>query len=340
MATTNEIKKSYESALEDALSRIAASRIGQTVIGGVKNSLASDVNSGATIYDLTQGARDTMMGMHVADSANSLQQAKQALEQLEREGASAYEIENQQTVVNSLQRQYDAMSMAGDVQRGATQAAYQLADEIKDSAAASIAKAKDGLGTIGKTAVDVGAALTEMGLDKAKSALLIGGLGSDYGKDEYLKKLGEILKIVPLTARSYGNHSRTARLDGADLKGAVRYGAIAALSDTAIEKAFDGLNGLYGESAAKKLANQLKIEIKSDSFKSKLALAAANDAGEGAVESFLTDVADQLLKSVYNGEGAKKNISETEWYKIRRDILINTIVGIISGDKVWKTRQN
>ena len=56
-------------------------------------------------------------------------------------------------------------------------AAYRLADDIKNSAAASVAKAKDGLSAVGKTAVDVGAALTEMGLDKAKSALLIGGLG-------------------------------------------------------------------------------------------------------------------------------------------------------------------
>ena len=131
MATLNDILKAYKSSINAVLSDIDNSRLGQTVSGGAKNSLASDVNAGATIYVLTQDARDTMMSTYVSDSANSLKAAKQALAQLEQEGASAWEIENQQTVVNSLQRQYDAMAGAGAVQRGATQATYQLADDTR-----------------------------------------------------------------------------------------------------------------------------------------------------------------------------------------------------------------
>ena len=112
MATLNDILKAYKSSINAVLSDIDNSRLGQTVSGGAKNSLASDVNAGATIYVLTQDARDTMMSTYVSDSANSLKAAKQALAQLEQEGASAWEIENQQTVVNSLQRQYDAMAGA------------------------------------------------------------------------------------------------------------------------------------------------------------------------------------------------------------------------------------
>lgn len=336
MATTDKRLKSYESALEEALSRVAGSRVGQTVLGGAKNSLASDVNSGATIYDLTQGARDAMMGMYVSDSANSLRQAKQALAQLEREGASAYEIENQQTVVNSLQRQYDAMSMSGAVQRGATQAAYQLADDIRDSAAASIAKAKDGLNAIGKAAVDVGAALTEMGLDKGKSTLLIGGLGPNYEEDNILKKLADYLEVLPLTSRNYGKNSQLARQDGADLKGATIYGTTTALTDTAIEKAFDGLSGHYGKSFTDKLAKEFSDLFKNNKDVQKLASAGFNDLGEGTVESVATDIADYLLKSVYNGRSAKDNLAETEWGRVGRNALINTIIGILLGDKAFE----
>ena len=174
MATPREIWNAYKKSVDAVASDIGNTRAGQTVSGSIKNSLASDVNTGATVYDLTQGARDTMMSSYIEDSASSLNQAKKALSQLEQQGASAWEIENQQTVVNSLQRQYDAMAGAGAVQRGATQATYQLADDIKKSAEKSISMAKDGLGYIGKTAVDIGAKLTEIGIDKAKAFFLLG----------------------------------------------------------------------------------------------------------------------------------------------------------------------
>lgn len=225
------------------------------------------------------------------------------------------------------------MAGAGAVQRGATQATYGLADDIRNSAAASISKAKDGLGFVGQTAVDVGATLTEMGLDKAKSTFLIGGLGPSYKSDEVLKRLADTLKLAPLAARAYGNNSQAARQNGADLKGATRYGVTTAITDAMVEKAFDGLNGLYGESAAKKLAKKFKIEINSDSFRSKLAMATVNDALEGVAEIIATDVADQMLKSVYNGQSMRDNFAETEWGRVGRNMLINTIVGILLGDK-------
>ena len=271
-----------------------------------------------------------MMSGYISDSASSLNQAKQALAQLEREGASAWEIENQQTVVNSLQRQYDAMAGAGVVQRGATQATYQLADDIKDSAAASINKAKDGLGFVGQTAVDVGATLTEMGLDKAKSALLIGGLGSDYKEDDILRKLADYLKVLPLTGRNYGKNSQLARQDGADLKGATTYGATTALTDTAIEKAFDGLSGHYGKAWAEKAADNFAKLFKNGELQ-KLAKAGFNDVSEGVLESLATDLADYLLRITYTDKNSRQSHAKTEWDRVGRNILINTSVGILSG---------
>lgn len=298
MSTQDEILKSYKSAVEKTLSRIGDSRVGLTFLGGAKNSLASDVNSGATIYDLTQGARDTMMSPYVSDSANSLKAEKQALAQLEREGASAYEIGNQQTVVDSLQRQYDAISTAGAVQRSATQATYRLSDDIKDSAAASIAKAKDGLSAVGKTAVDVGVALTEMGLDKAKSSLLIGGLGPNYESDDMLKQLADSLKLAPLAARSYGNNSQAARQDGADAKSSALYGLSTAISDAYIEDTLDGLAGAYGIGRWEKKIQDAFYKFRPTPASQKIFDFALANIGEGA-ESLAGGIIRQALKNLY-----------------------------------------
>ena len=66
--------------------------------------------------------------------------------------------------------------------------------------------------------------------------------------------------------------------------------------------------------------------------------AAFNDVGEGVVESYLTDVANQILRSTYNGKSVVENFNETEFDRVKRDMIINTIVGILSGDKVWAKR--
>ena len=169
MKSPGKILESYEASIHEALSRIGDSRAGQTFLGGAKNSLASDVNAGAAIYDLTQGGRDTMFSEYQSAYEDGLNHARRDLAQLRAIRASAQDIAGQQAIVDDYRRKLDAMSRAGEAQRGATQAAYRLADDIKKSAEKSISKAKDGLGYIGKTAVDTGAKLTEIGIDKAKS---------------------------------------------------------------------------------------------------------------------------------------------------------------------------
>lgn len=324
MATTDEIMKSYKSAVEDALSHIGGSRVGQTVIGGAKNSLASDVNSGATIYDLTQGGRDRVISEHLSAYEDALKYAQRDLAQLLEDGASARDIADQRAIVDDFQRKYDAMSLAGAVQRNATQATYQLADDIKDSAAASIAKAKDGLNAAERTAVDVGALMTEIGLDRVKSSLLIKGLGSDYKKDEFLEKLADTLKLAPLAARSYGNNSRIARLDGADTASSALYGLSIAISDAYIEDALDGLAGAYGIGRWENVLKAGFSRFRNNPTSQKLFDYLAKSMGEGA-ESFAGSLIRQSLKSLYNGKDGMQNIYESDF----ADALYNTMVDMV-----------
>lgn len=319
MTDAEKILKSYRSAVEDI-----ASRAGDTISGGAKNSLSSDVNSAASVYNLTQGARDSMTNDYISDCAYSLNRAKSDLAQLKAMGADTRDIRSQQNIVDDWQRKYNAAIISENAQRRATQAAYGLADDIRSSAAKDIARAKDGLGYAGQTAVDVGAALTEMGLDSAKTWYLNNRFNVNPALEDYVK-------LAPLAGRKYGENTQKARLDGAGVGKASIYGAATAITDTTIEKAFDGLNGIYGKSATDKFAGIFKSELKDGSLRNKLAKASFDDAGEG-FESIATDIANQLLKSVYNGNDSLENWYETEWGRVGHNMLVNTIVGILSGD--------
>ena len=48
-----------------------------------------------------------------------------------------------------------------------------------------------------------------------------------------------------------------------------------------------------------------------------------------------TDAADQILKFIYSDENVVKDFFTTELGRVFRDALSNTIVGILSGDKVF-----
>ena len=324
MATPDEILKSYESAVEKTLSHIGDSRAGQTFLGGAKNSLASDVNAGAAIYDLTQGGRDTMLSEYQSAYEDGLNHARRDLAQLRASGASTQDIVGQQAIVDDYRRKLDAMSRAGEAQRGTTQAAYRLADDIKNSAAASVAKAKDGISAVGKTAVDVGVALTEIGLDKAKSALLIGGLGPNYISDDMLKKLADNLKLAPLAARSFGNNSQSARQDGADAKRSALYGLSTAISDAYIEDTLDGLAGAYGIGRWEDVLKAGFSRFRNNPTSQRLFDYLVKSTGEGA-ESFAGSLIRQSIKSLYNRKDGMQNFYESDF----ADALYNTMVDMV-----------
>lgn len=141
--------------------------------------------------------------------------------------------------------------------------------------------------------------------------------------------------MLPLIGRKYGEHTQTARQAGADVGHASLYGAGSAIADAVIEKAFDGLNGIYGNAATAGMAEKFK-KLASKPQVQKFIGAAFNDVGEG-LESFATDLADQLLKASYNDKSIGQTISETEWGRVGRNMLINAIVGIISGDTAFRS---
>ena len=142
-----------------------------------------------------------MANYYLSEYEAGRKEAQRALEQMIEDGASVRDIADQKAIVDDFQRKYDAMSVASDAQRRATKATYELADDVKSSAEADIARAKEGANAFGRFAVDTGVNWVQTNLDAAKSMALLGG-GS----------------VLPLIGRKYGEHTQTARQDGADLE--------------------------------------------------------------------------------------------------------------------------
>lgn len=200
------------------------------------------------------------------------------------------------------------------------QAMQNTADRWKQTGTENIGRVKQEVVPMMHIPVDVGV----QGLKMLGDAAL--GTATGIGATPYL------------ALRSFGDAAQTARQEGASVGKQFAYGVGSAISGVAIEKAFDGLSGLYGKSATKKWAEKFGSLFKSDKDFQRYAEAAFNDVGEGIAESYLTDVANQILRSTYNGKGVVENFNETEFDRVKRNMIINTIIGILSGDKVWAER--
>ena len=197
-----------------------------------------------------------------------------------------------------------------------TRAANELNALYEKTAAVSdglIAEAKEGKGAVGQFLVDLGVEGTKRGGD-ALANFAVPGAG-----------------IASLGARTFGSASQQARKDGASVGQQFAYGAGRAISSAAIEKAFNGLNGIYGKSRTEKWAEDFAKWLGNNKTVQDIARAAFNDGGE-VLESIATSLANQMLKSTYNGKNAAQNLLETELDRVGRDLLISTILDILSGD--------
>ena len=211
-------KTPMEAATERQAEPSPPARILRTLSGGAKGSLASNTNALANTYDLGQTARNTSNEWYAAEYMRNLEDAALALEQMREDGYSAADLKTQQGIVDEWRRKYNAIAQSEPAQRGAAEAAYQLADTAQRSSAEDIARAKRGLGGFGQMLVDAGAGMTQVGLDAAANAAL-GAQG-----------------MLPFALRAYGGGAQQARQDGADLKGASLYGAASAAKEVFTEK--------------------------------------------------------------------------------------------------------
>ena len=188
--------------------------------------------------------------------------------------------------------------------------------KLKSDAEYGIAKEKEGLGAIGRTAVDVGVAGGQMAMDA-----LAGGLPSIATRvfGDSTQEAKETISPDATTAE---------RMEGKTK--ALAYGAGSAAVSVGTEKLANIAapfkkvfgNGMFDKAIDGALAKM------SGSAAGKAALKAAGSFATEGLEEVVEDALQPILQSIYNGKGVRQNYSELELQDVLYDGLIGGILGL------------
>jgi len=302
-ADMDKVRETQKEALEDF-----ASRIKSTGIGAIKGIASDHINNiGNATYGEIMRQNQQMSGEIKGwqDTISAYQDA------LSNASSTKSERETAQTVINDLQRRINAYQGAygsNGANERAGQAAWNAADRLDNSAKQNVDRAKEGLGRIGQGAVDLGVLGVETLSDRLSPVAIYSKLFRLMGRD-----------------------SQKARRSGADYNAAMSYGGASGFSGAAIETLFDGLNGVYGKGMpqTEKWAENIRKRLGLSEATEKRIKARLDDLGEGIIESPLTDAANQMSKSAYNGKDVDQNLSEIDRQQIATNAIINTILAVL-----------
>lgn len=230
------------------------SRAGKTVTGGLKGSLAGNMDAMGVAYQAGQGGRTQRNTAALKDAQWAVSRAKYAYD-TDKTPSSAAELDNALKQLKAyadvlgdgayeqaLKAAYDASGRIGTadlnklyeslgkvnvdtstgLQQKATRATRDLALQVQQSGSRDIEAAKEGVGTFGQMVIDTGASMAQMGGDLAVNALL-GTPGS----------------MMPFATRAFGGATMQAREGGGDLKQQIAYGAVQAGKEVLTEKMFN-----------------------------------------------------------------------------------------------------
>lgn len=307
------------------------SRLGDTIRGGAKGSLASNSNAMSTFYAMGQGGRDAQNREYLAEYSHNLERAKLDMDAMlaenkEKPGSwNERDIQSQQYIIDDWQRKYDAMAKVLDeqVQQKATQASYELADDIQQSSAQDIERAKEGLGGVGRVLVDAGASMTQTALDTAANALL-GTPGS----------------MGAFAMRAFGGATQQARQDNPNstLGQQGLYGGAVAAKEVITEMMFNialPFSHAYGggaldDAVERGIRSAVNRFAKTDAGKRVLGGAltfGAGAVGEG-LEEFIGDWMEWQMPRIYGGDVASAGETlENSLY----DFLVGATSGMMGG---------
>lgn len=184
--------------------------------------------------------------------------------------------------------------------------------KLKSDTEYGIAKEKEGLGAIGRTAVDVGVAGGQMAMDA-----LAGGLPS-IATRVFGDSTQEAKATIPPDAAT------AERMEGKTK--ALAYGAGSAAVSVATEKLANiaaPFKKVFGGGVLDK-ALEGAVAKMGGSAAGKAALSFLSEGGEEMLE----DVVQPILQSIYNGKGVRQNYSELELQDVLYDGLIGGILGL------------
>ncbi len=303
-------------------------RAGKTVLGGSKSALASNMDAMGAAYEAGQGQRTRINEAELREAQWAVARAKRDYD-LDRSQTSKNALDAALTKMKAfstvlgtgayeqaLTAAYDAAAKIGmskdlsalynslgkvnvdastGVQQRATEAARDLAMGVQASGGKDIEAAKKGLGGLGQMVVDVGASMTQTGID----TLLNTAMGTPGSK-------------LPLAFRAFGGATQQARAEGGDTKGQNLYGSAMAAKEVATEmlfnialpfaKAYGG--GALDDIVQSGIRNAVDKLGKTEAGKralNTLLQVAASGVSEG-LEEFIGDWMEWQMPRLYGGE--------------------------------------
>ena len=295
-------------------------RVWDTVKGAGKQSAGGYGAALNTLYAAGQNVRDTQTSTFLTDAKRNLETAQRDLAIMERyrKEFTEKEIADQQRMVEDLQKRVDTFGTIGDVQHSATQTANEAVDKLSESGAADIEKAKEGLGTVGRFAVDVGAAGLGMLGDTATGAAL--GVGA----------------LPAMALRGFGSGAAEARQEGAALGDQIAYGIGSAATSVATEKLFNMVKPfakIFGKGATDDLVERAisrAVQRAGKTAAGKTAIEGVLRAGTGFVgegaEEFLESVASPILKRMTYDPDAQFDLEQAIY-----DFAVGGALGALGG---------
>lgn len=300
-------QKARERATEVAKEKYGGiNRVKSTLSGAAKGSGSAFANAFSTLYAAGQGGRTTENQALYKEYAKNLETAKRDYKVMQEMGITGSNLQAQENIIDDAQRKFDAIAKVvnENVQEKATQAGMEEADRLSASSEKDLNKAKTGLGTIGKAAVDIGAAGAQMLGDIAAGAATGGGA------------------LAPMAVRSFGSGAQEARQSGATLGQQMAYGAGSGVLSVATEKLSSvaaPFKKAFGAGVFDKAINNA-IKKRSMNAAGKAALSALSEASEEWIESLAQPV---LQKFTYDPE-ALKNYGNSDYWA---DALYQSIIG-------------
>lgn len=310
-----------------------AGRVASTVSGAVKSAVSDLSNMAATLYESGQKRRSQENQSLLQQYTRELETAQRDLQVMREMGIAEAGLQGQRNIVEAAQRKVDAMrKVTGEnVQQAAAEAAHGAVEQLDRSAAEDLDLAKRGLGKVGTTLVDAGAAGVQMAGDIALGAVTGGGA------------------LLPMAARGFGGAAKEARQEGASLGQQLGYGAASAALSAATEKLSNlakPFSAAFGKGFADDMTEEIigrAVDKLGKSAAGKTAINAllrtgASASGE-AMEEMAEDVLSPVLRLIYQSdsrETALENLKRTygENFDVSQmlyDGLIGGILGAVGG---------
>lgn len=304
-------------------------RVGKVLSGAAKSVGSAYTNLGGV---LAEGAGKLNTRIANQNAGGSLQSDHDAVKRYEKmlrdvkwangRAMSAKDVKQVQGYLASAKRRIAAhegyTKAVEQSDKAVADKAYQKADRLSQSSAEDVAQAKEGLGPVGRFAVDLGVQGVQMAGDVAASAVIPGA------------------GLALMTARSAGSSAQQSRQAGASYDQQLAYGLGSGALSLATEKIANvagPFKKAFGAGLADKAAGKLiakfgestAAQVMSDLAKrpaGRLALSMISEGGE----EFLEDYAQPFLQRATYDPSARFDLSEALY-----DAAVGAAMGGIGG---------